>query len=285
MGEGDQGGQQQGGGEGFLQGWKRKIQDGGWVDKAREEIGNIKVPKGVQDVVENQDWRGIANEAGKVVQQRGVGEIVGGAIFPQGIIANIGGNLIGNVVGKHQARALLNNPQELSSRIVSDFDTMDGNKSGFIDGTDVKDAGRGGLASLFDRNNGVPQIIDKGFSKFANFDGKDPDKGISRNDVELFNIVQNEKALQEKIGEEKWSAKKTWGTVGGIAGLALGIFNSRVPGASLAMTALRIAAPTIGGAWAAGGVASMIQGKSSESHYAGKKEEAQQLVDWLRKEL
>lgn len=273
--------------EGVFGDWKRKIQNSDWVDKARDEVDKARTE--VEDLAKKQDWKGIAKDAGKALAQNGgqvgVGDIVGGAMFPQGAIAKYGAGAATDFVSKRQARELLNDPAQLGQRMVADFDSLDTNKNSYIEGTDLQQSGGKGLldsiSGIFDKKSSAPvaAILDKGYSKFAAFDGEDADKGVSKEDVALFNLVQSEKSIKEAVGSEA----KSWGIGGAIGGGGLGLAATLCLGGrgGLMRSALQVVAPAV----VVGGAAYAFKHSTSDSYYNGKKDEAEKLIEWLKKEL
>jgi hypothetical protein len=301
-------------GQGLFDGFKDKVQqvqNSDWLKKAQSEVdrqgrnlgqqiqelgrnkdlrdaaqsigqsvtGGVDV-QGTVNKAQRGDWQGALGDAAKAYTKGGIGNIAGAALFPQGAILGAGADALGGFVQKRQARSLLADPAELSEKLVANFDALNTNKDdGFLNGQDMSQGG--GIAGLLDGNRAIVPILSQGYSKFAALDGKDADKGISRDDLELFRTVQSQKAIDEKVSESMWSGAK-WGTAAGVVvGLAVGGLNPFKVGS----TALRYAAPVVTLGLVGGAGYGMMERHSSESYYAGKKDEAQKLVEWLRKEM
>jgi hypothetical protein len=281
MGDGD--GQQQDlphKAEGWFKGLKDKVQHNDWVNKARDEVTHRgqEAANGVIDKYKNQDWKGLAGDAAKIAGQGGVGSIIGGAIFPGGGIAKIGVDAVGGVVAKRQAVGMLNDPESLSTKLLDSFDKVNSDKDKWINGTELKEGG-GGIESLLSSSRGVVPIMDAAYSKFAALDGKDADKGISRNDLELFKTVQSQKSIDEAVSSDAWTGAKVGAAVG--AGLGLGAAVMVLQGRSLLPRALTALGVTLVGGAAGYG----YEHHSASNYYAEKKDEAEKLVSWLKQEL
>jgi hypothetical protein len=279
QGDGQQGDDLKHKAEGWFKGIKDKVQHNDWVNKARDEVTHQgeKAANGVIDQYKNKDWRGLAQDAGKIVGQGGITGIIAGGILPGGGIAKIGVDAIGGVVAKRQADELLNDPSTLSQKMLDSFDSINGNKDKFINGTDLKDA-RGGIDGLLRSDRGVLPILDKGYSKFAALDGKDVDEGVSRKDLELFKTVQSQKSIDEAVSSDSWTGAKWGGIVGGAIGLGIGAIAMK---GSLVSRVI----PAIGLGLVGGGVGYGYEHHSSVNYYADKKDEAEKLVTWLKQEL
>lgn len=283
MGQGDGSGADVGK---FFKGLGDKIQNNDWVNKARDEVGKagkqiaeqgvdvngVHVDGKVLDRLQGGDWRSLAND--KNVQ--GLARIAGGAMFPQAAAANIGADLIGGFVGRRQGRQMLEDPKELGNRLVANFDSMDANKNGFIEGDELRDSSalRTLLSGNMD-NLGAVAVLDKGYSKFAALDGADEKQGISKRDVELFAIG----ADPEKRSAQVWGDTKSGAIWGGVLGTAFGVgkclFGAK--GNALATIGLRL-----GISAAVGGVIGNLWGRHESGKTADK---AQEMVDWLKREL
>lgn len=249
---------------------KDKVQESGVIDKAKEAVKNV-------------DVKGIAGEVGKHVQNgdlNGVAGVAGTMMFPQAAILKFGAGEAGEFLGKKQARALLDHPDQIGDRLKSGFDPLDDNKNGFVADSELKSAGSG--LNLLSDNRALLPILRSGYTTFAGLDGKDVDKGISRNDVDILRRLYKPEELKAAIDEDVSSSRLKWGIGGGLAGGAAGFLSTMALKASTASTVGRVAVGAVIGLVALGGLGGHFRRNSDENFYAGKRKEVDSMLESMK---
>ncbi len=270
-------GHDNGQGSGFLDDVK------GLWGKARDKVQESGVIDKAKDAVKNVDVKGLAEQVGKHVQNGDLNSIAGVAgtmMFPQAAILKFGAGEAGELLGKKQAKALLEHPDQLADKMKANFDPLDDNKNGFIADNELKNAGSG-LNFLSDNRSLIP-ILRSGYTTFAGLDGKDADKGISRADVEVFQRLYKGDALKAAIDEDVSSSRLKWGIGGGLAGGAGAFLSTLAVKASTASCAGRIALGAVVGLVALGGLGGHLRRSSDESYYAKKRAEMDSLLESMK---
>lgn len=209
-----------------VSGWLRR--QGKRVADGAKKIGN-EVGEQVQNIdgqqIGDAAKRAINSDIGKQVIGGVTGEQNGGVIgtasrilFPQGQIIGIGGREVGGFAARKFAGQLLNDPAALALKMDGNFDLLDENKDKYIKADELKDSG--GLMGLLDESRGLGPIMQRGYSTFANLDGKNPELGIGRGDVQVFKLLTNEQLREQALDGASSSGRMTWGGTGLLASLA-----------------------------------------------------------------
>ncbi len=268
---GDQDGQGQqpqgGGGHGFGSWLKRQGDKIGHGAKKlggeiKEQVQNID-PDKVQDAAK----KAINSDVGRAVvggvtgqQTDGAAGVIGTAsriLFPQAQILNIGGREIGGFASRKFALGLLEDPAKMSLKLDGNFDILDNDKDGYIKPNEVDD--KSGLTGLLDDSRGLGPILQRGFTAFANLDGKDAELGISRGDVTALKLITNADLRNKYIDDQASSSRLYWGGGGLVASLAgtgaakyfAPAMLEKVGGArvGLAIAAITTVSAFVGGMW------------------------------------
>lgn len=208
---------------------------GGWLRRQGKKVtdGAKKIGGEVSEQVQNIDGKQIGDAAKKAINSDIGKQVIGGVtgqqsdgvigtasriLFPQGQIIGIGGREVGGFAARKYAKQLLSDPASLALKMDGNFDLLDGNKDKYINADELKDSG--GLMGLLDESRGLGPIMQRGYSTFANLDGKNPELGIGRGDVQVFKLLTNEQLREQALDGASSSGRMTWGGTGLLASLA-----------------------------------------------------------------
>lgn len=263
------------------------------VDGVQKEAQNIDVnglAAQAQKKLNNIDTGALAQQAGKIAGGVNGGDMTGiagaavGIAFPQlGIFSKASGE-VGDVIARRQAKSLLGDPQKLADKMITSFDEFDREKTGFLD--DGKLRRFDGITGITSDNRAVAQILRSGFTTINSLDGDASKKGISRQDIEVFSMMQNKDLLADHVNKRAFENGLMWGTVGAGAGGAAAYFSKA--GLQFSMDAARsaglgrIAIGAAAGAVALGGIAHLISKHSQNSFYEQKSKDVDRMMQAMK---
>lgn len=272
-------------------GTQQRGQGGGWTDflnKAKDGLNQAtegirrNIPGGLGDVVKD-------NLPGQGDDLIGTGARM---LFPQFGAIEFGGNIVGNIVAKRQAKELLNDPKLLAQKMEAMFPDLDKNQSHGVDKDELRAGGKG--LALLNENRAVVPIMASGWDTLKGLDGSKNSDIISRQSVQAFSLLQDKQALEKLIDGEVWDTRKAWGIGGGVAGGGLGLASSLGMSSGFGSLALKVGGRTavgrvVGGALATavvvGGIAGLVKRNSEENAWEEKGKEVDTMLQTLRQKL
>lgn len=242
-----------------------------------EQVGKID-PKKIGDAAEQVISSPVGRQVIGNITSRGLtgrGGLLGAAgdvLFPQGALVERGTRELAELASRKYAKQLLENPADFALKLDGNFDILDANKSKFIENTELGTAGS--ALGLLDSSRGLGPILQRGFSTFANLDGKDADLGISRGDSQMLKVLTNPALRDRAISEGASSARINWGAGGlatslvgtaGLKALAPNILKE-VGGAKIGIAVVAITALSsfVGDAWKRHSLSSDFAKKEAE---------------------
>ena len=263
------------------------------VEGAEKQAQNIDF-KGIanqaQEKLKNIDVNQVANGAGKVLQNVDGNTAIGvagtalGFGFPQIGLLSRGSQEAGDFIAKKRANSLLDNQETLADKMLTSFDELDREKSGFLD--DGKLRRYDGLTGIGSDNRALSLIMRAGYTTFNSLDGDASKKGISREDMQIFSTLQNKELLSDYVAKTAWNHGLAWGT----AGAAAGAFGGYVTKAGMDFSATALKSAPIGrvalaatiGAIAVGGAANLISRHTQHNFFEEKKIELDRMVKAMK---
>jgi hypothetical protein len=233
------------------------------------------------------DAGAVAQQAGRLAGGMENGGIAGAAIgmaFPQLSLIDKGSSALGDVIARKQAKSMLDDPKTLADKMLTNFDEFDREKTGYLD--DGKLRRFDGISGIAGENRAVAQILRSGFTTLNSLDGDASKKGISRQDIEAFSMMQNRELLNDYVNKTAFKHGLAWGAVGAGAGAAAGYFSHA--GLEFSMAAAksvplgRLAAAAAIGAVVVGGAADLISKHSQHSFYEDKGKEVDRMLQAMK---
>lgn len=263
------------------------------VDGAQKEVQGIdfkKLADQTQEKLKNVDVEGLAGKAGKVLQGANSGDVTSiagaaaGIAFPQLAILNKGSQEAGDFIARKRASSMLNDPKSLSDKLLTSFDELDRKKTGFL--TDEQLRTHDGLTGIGSDNRALSLIMRSGFTTLNSLDGNASKKGISREDMQIFSMMQDKDLLSDYARKNANSQGLGWGLAG--AGLGTGAAYFSHAGMDVSMAALksaplgRLALGAVIGAVAIGGAAKLISQHRQNSFFEEKGLEVERMLKAMK---
>lgn len=217
-------------------------------------------------------------------QLAGAAGIAGKLAFPQLAILDRGSSEIGDLLARKQARVMLEDQQKLSDKLISSFDELDKDKSGYLD--DAKLRSNDGLTGIASDKRALSLILRSGYTSFNSLDGDSSKKGISRLDIQTFALMQDKDLLADYVSKNSNRQALGWGVAGAGAGAAF--THIKHAGMNFSLEALRstpagrLALAATLGAVLLGGAAKLVSRHRQDGFYEEKETEIKKLMSSMK---
>lgn len=263
------------------------------VEGAEKQAQNIDfkgIANSAQEKLKNVDVNSVAKQAGNALKNVDTETAVGiagtamGIGFPQLGLLSRGSQEAGDFIAKKRANSMLGDPKTLADRMITSFDELDREKTGFLD--DGKLRRYDGLTGIGSDNRALSLIMRAGYTTFNSLDGDASKKGISRQDIQLFSTIQDKELLADYVNKTAFNHGLAWGAAGAAAGGFAGYVSKA--GMDFSVGALksaplgRVAIAATLGALAVGTAADLISKRSQNNFFEEKKLELDRMVKAMK---